>query len=197
MSVFLFLDTFDLLTFTEKLLWSVAVISTVLLLVLTAMSFFEEHSAEREQAQLNKSALDARAILLFFTFFGWASILAHLWEPSIPKVLIYGLPIGIIAALAPVVLGKLKIKPVPVTISNGFHLKEAITSTGEVLDYIPPHVNGKGTVHLNLRNAPYQINAVSKNGELSAGVPVRVVAILDDNTVVVEPLDGRPPNLPN
>ncbi len=198
MSILLFLDTFDLLTLTEKLLWSVAVISTVLLLVLTAMSFFEEHSEETYPTKTSRNPLDAKVVLLFFTFFGWASILAHLWEPSIPKILVYGLPVGIIAAIAPIVLGRLKIKYTlkPARV-NGFQLREAITSTGEVLEYIPPDINGKGTVHLNLRNAPYQINAVSKNGELSAGVPVRVVAILDDNTVVVEPLDGRAPNLPN
>ena len=147
---------------------------------------------------IHETALDKLDLLdrLFFTFFAWSSILAHLWEPSISKVFVYGIPVGIIAAIAPSILASIKSNSSSRSSFSGFHLEEALTSTGEVLQSIPPHINGRGTVHLNLRNAPYKINAVSRSGELPAGVPVRVVAILDDQTLVVEPLDGQPPHLP-
>ena len=196
MRIFNFVGTFDLLTITEKLLWSTAVVSTVLIVILFTMSFFGAEFEKEAQKQQRFAWVDARVILLFFTFFGWSSILAHLWEDSIATVLLYGFPIGVLAALAPSLLSLLKKNsPNPILLS-GFQLEEAITSTGEVLQYIPPHINGKGKVHLSLRNAPYQINAVTRNGEIAPGVPVRVVAILDKQTLVVEPLDGNPPDLP-
>lgn len=197
MSVLIFIGTFDLLSITEKLLWSVAVVSTFLLLIHLAMSFLDEEMQKQTGREHTTFRADALTILLLFTFWGWASILAHLWEPSIGIALLYGLPIGIISALAPTLFARFYfIAPVRTQPIRNFNLQEAITSTGEVLRYIPPHVNGRGTVHLNLRNAPKQVKAVSQNGELPEGVPVRVIAVLDEETVIVEPLDGRPPHLP-
>ncbi|MFK8103564.1 MAG: NfeD family protein [Saprospiraceae bacterium] len=119
-----------------------------------------------------------------------------MWEESIGLVIIYGIPIGLLAAFAPQLLSFFKSGQKQIIISkSNFNLEDTLTSTGEVLQYIPPHIKGSGKVHLNLRNAPYQINAVSQNGELPAGVPVRVIAIMDEQTIIVEPIDGRPPHV--
>ena len=196
MRVFAFIGPFDLFTITEKLLWSIAIVATILLLILTAMSFFDEEEVKAPASKKSGALFDARTILLFFTFFGWTAVLAHLWEPSLVKVILYGLPVGALAALAPALFSRLQLPRKELPVQYGFNLQEALSSTGEVLSVIPPH-NGKGTVHLNLRSAPYRLNAVSRNGELPAGLPVRVVALLDEHTLIVEPLDGHPPNLPN
>lgn len=197
MKMLIFIGSFDFFTLTEKLLWSVAVVATILILILATMSFFGYDLESEQKKPLKWPWLDAKVILLFFTFFGWSSILAHLWEPSIGLVIIYGIPIGLLAACAPQLFNYLKPKQKNLLAPKaGFNLEDTLTSTGEVLQYIPPHIKGRGKVHLNLRNAPYQLNAVSQNGELAAGVPVRVVAIMDEQTIVVEPIDGRPPHLP-
>lgn len=197
MRLTLFIQSFDLLSLTEKLLWSVAIVATILLLILMVMRFLG-HDLEKEHAPPQKLPwLDTNSILLFFTFFGWSSILAHLWEENILTVILSGIPVGLLAAFAHFIISYLK-KQIPQknNIPNDFNLEETLSSTGEVSRYIPPHVKGMGKVHLNLRNAPYQLNAVSQHGELPKGVPVRVIAIMDDQTLIVEPLDGRPPHLP-
>lgn len=195
MKMLLFIGSFDLFTLTEKLLWSLAVVSTILLLILGTMSFFGYDLDQEHKKPQKWPWLDEKSILLFFAFFGWSSILAHLWEESIGLVIIYGIPIGLLAAFAPQLFNYLKSGQKRTLLpKSNFNLEETLTSTGEVLQYIPPHIEGRGKVHLNLRNAPYQINAVSQNGELPAGVPVRVVAIMDDQTIIVEPIDGRPPH---
>jgi hypothetical protein len=159
---------------------------------------FLGHDLEKEHAPPQKlSWLDTNSILVFLTFFGWSSILAHLWEEDIVTVILYGIPIGLLAAFAPFIISFLRKRlPSKTSLPHNFNLEETLSSTGEVLRYIPPHIKGKGKVHLNLRNAPYQLNAVSQYGELPKGVPVRVVAIMDEQTLIVEPLDGRPPHLP-
>lgn len=197
MHLLLFIGSFDLLSLTEKLLWGVAIVATVLLLILMVMRFLGYDLDKEQQPDTGSDWLDTNSTLLFFTFFGWASLLAHLWEDSILLALFYGLPIGTLAATAPFLLKVFRKRlPSKNKIPRHFNLEETLSSTGEVLYYIPPHIKGKGKVHLNLRHAPYQLNAVSQYGELSKGVPVRVVAILEDQTLVVEPLDGRPPHLP-
>ncbi|HKK73883.1 MAG TPA: NfeD family protein [Saprospiraceae bacterium] len=197
MGLLIFIRSFDLLSLSEKLLWSVAIVATLLLLILMVMRFLGYDLDKEHPAESGVAWLDTNSILLFFTFLGWSSILAHLWEDSIVLALLYGLPIGLLAATAPFLIKAIRKQlPSKGKVPPHFNLEETLSSTGEVLNYIPPHIKGKGKVHLNLRNAPYKLNAVSQYGALSRGVPVRVVAIMDDQTLVVEPLDGRPPHLP-
>jgi hypothetical protein len=197
MRIVLFINSFDLLSLTEKLLWSVAIVATVLLLILMVMRFLGYDLEKEPDKQSRLPWLDSNTILVFFTFFGWSGILAHLWEENMLLVVLYGLPIGLNAVTAPYVFKIIRKRlPSKSQIPRHFDLSETLSSTGEVLNDIPPHIKGKGKVHLNLRNAPYKLNAVSQHGALSKGVPVRVVAIMDDQTLIVEPLDGRPPHLP-
>jgi hypothetical protein len=70
-------------------------------------------------------------------------------------------------------------------------MEKALASTGKVLSSIPPHRNGFGKVHLNLREAPFEIDAVTAGQEVPKGTPVRVVDILDDKIVLVEPIVGK------
>lgn len=197
MRLLLFIRSFDLLSLTEKLLWSVAICASVLLLLLIVMRFLGYELEKSNSSALRFRGLNTSGTLLFFTFSGWTSILAHQWEESIVWALIYGLPIGLLASIAPYLIRVIRYRPPSKSpAARHYNLEETISSTGEVLHYIPPHIKGRGKVHLNLRNAPYQLNAVSQYGALSKGVPVRVVAIMDDQTLIVEPLDGRPPHLP-
>lgn len=199
MLVFLLIDTFELFSKAEKLLWSLAIVSTFLMAILLVASYFHEDLEMKKQKKSGWGVNDSWSILLFLNFFTWTSILAHSWEGNLGKASLYGIPIGLLAALLPSLLPRTKkeTNARPKRKETVFPLEKALTSTGEVLQYIPSNINGRGKVHLNLREAPYLLNAVSKSGELPVGQPVRVIEILDESTLVVEPLDGTPPNLPS
>jgi len=199
MLVFLLIDTFELFSKAEKLLWSLAIVSTVLMAILLVASYFNEDLDRKKPKKSGWLLIDSWSILLFLNFFTWTTILAHSWEGNLGKASLYGIPVGLLAALLPSLLPRPKKAPFPRKRRkhSAFPLERAITSTGEVLQYIPSHINGRGKVHLNLREAPYLLNAVCKSGELPVGQPVRVIEVLDESTLVVEPLDGSPPNLPS
>ena len=199
MPFFLLISQIDHLNFVEKLLWSVAIVATLLTVILFVMSFFGVE-LEKEKKSGYPSWLDARTVLIFFTFFGWTSILAHLWISELPAVLLIGIPSGLLTAFLPGALSALR-KRNQRALYQSFEFDEALRSTGEVLAYIPSGRGGKGKVHLNLRSAPYQIDAVSNGRDLPVGAPVRVVEIVEGRILVVEPLeghaeDGRPPHTP-
>lgn len=197
MLVFLIIDTFGLLSIAEKLLWSLAIVSTVLLGMLIISSFFDEDQ-DKERAPSSRSRLpDSRALLLFFTFLSWTSILAHSWEENLLISALYGLPLALLSAFIPTFLSRNRHRLRREKGAENFPLEKTLTSTGEVLQSIPSHSRGRGIVHLNLREAPYRLNAISRSGALPRGVPVRVVEVLDEHTIVVEPLEGRPPHLPS
>jgi membrane-bound ClpP family serine protease len=51
-------------------------------------------------------------------------------------------------------------------------------------------------VHLNLRKAPYALDAISIGAEIRPGDSVRVVDIVDEHILVVEPLQHIGPQAP-
>lgn len=195
MQIWLFIPAFLQLSWAEQLLWVAAVVFTILLSIFLIMQFFNE---EHDHSEIRPKITGARFILTFFTFWAWTSLLAHIWEPGLLISLVDGLPFGILAALFPYLILRLR-KPVKKIVPSNrpeFNYQEALTSTGEVLQYIPPHQEGLGRVHLNLRKAPYALDAVSIGAEIRPGDSVRVVDIVDDHILVVEPLQHIGPQSP-
>ncbi|WP_421796618.1 hypothetical protein [Haliscomenobacter sp.] len=195
MQIWLFIPAFLQLSWAEQLLWVAAVVFTILLSIFLIMQFFNE---EHDHSETRPKITGARFILTFFTFWAWTSLLAHIWEPGLLISLVDGLPFGILAALFPYLILRLR-KPVKKIVPSNrpeFNYQEALTSTGEVLQYIPPHQEGLGRVHLNLRKAPYALDAVSIGAEIRPGDSVRVVDIVDDHILVVEPLQHIGPQSP-
>ena len=195
MQIWLFIPAFLQLSWAEQLLWVAAVVFTILLSIFLIMQFFNE---EHDHSETRPKITGARFILTFFTFWAWTSLLAHIWEPGLLISLLDGLPFGILAALFPYLILRLR-KPVKKIVPSNrpeFNYQEALTSTGEVLQYIPPHQEGLGRVHLNLRKAPYALDAISIGVEIRPGDSVRVVDIVDDHILVVEPLQHIGPQSP-
>jgi hypothetical protein len=195
MQIWLFIPALLQLSWAEQLLWVAAVVFTILLAVFIIMQFF---SGEQEQHGYRLKLNSARVVLIFFTFWAWTSLLAHIWEPGLLISILDGLPFGVLAALFPYLILRLR-KPVKKIVPSSnpdFNYQEALSSTGEVLQYIPPHQEGLGRVHLNLRKAPYALDAVSIGAEIRPGDSVRVVDIVDEHILVVEPLQNIGPQAP-
>lgn len=175
-----------------QIFWTLAIVFTLLLLIRLGLSLYVEEDAE---VKAERQRLDARSILLFLTFFSWTNVWANYLDAPPLRGLIFGSLFGLIAAL----LSRFftSIFPRPAVISTR-HLDadKVLSSTGQVLQPIPPHRNGFGKVHLNLRGAPYSIDAVTAGKELAAGSAVRVVDVLDEQIVLVEPVEQAHPRPP-
>jgi hypothetical protein len=186
-----FIGPFFALNWAEQLLLVGAMVFTLLLVILLILAFFDNDNPH--QPQKRRWIPDALTAMTFFTFLGWTSVLAHIWIENVGKSILYALLPALAAAVFPHWILHLKRRRAKLPANLQFDFKDALTSTGEVLQYIPPNKEGGfGKVHLNLRKAPYELDAVSSGVELSKGMPVRVIDILDDHILVVEPLLGSP-----
>lgn len=167
---------------------SISVVFSTLLIILYILSYFRvdtdlESSAEhsRERSKL----LSARYIISFFTLFGWTgTLLSYFWD-QLSLTFLCSFIIG--------AAGTLFFRWLSSSSSNQkyFHMEKALSSTGKVLSSIPPHRNGFGKIHLNIREAPFEIDAVTAGQEVPRGASVKVVDILDDKIVLVEPIVGK------
>lgn len=179
------------LNWAEQLLLVGALVATLLLAIVIMVAFFQNDTLL--QPRKRRWLPDALTALTFLAFLGWTSVLAHLWIENLLKAIAYSVPPALIAALFPHWILRMREQRIKkISIQLDFKLEDALTSTGEVLQNIPPHQDGAGKVHLNLRRAPYELEAVTTGGALAKGVPVRVVDVINNTILVVEPLSTEP-----
>lgn len=173
---------------TQQIFWSVAIVSSVLLVILLVMTLFDTD----EEPASNQDApwLDARLILLFFTLLGWFTVIGSYLELSVRQNMLFSILLSFSLVFIPSLLSGLGKRTHTRPASD---LKGAILSTGQVLQPIPPHRNGFGKVQLDYRRLPIAMDAVTAGQEIRPGSPVRVVDVIDNRILVVEPLPEEIP----
>ncbi len=185
MLILLFANWWKSLSIDLHIFLSISIVFSTLLVILYIMSYVkveEEADKYQEPTDGKNKLLSAKFIITFFTLFGWAgALLSFLWD-KLSLTFLYSFILGIAATLLFRWLSSSS------TASRNFKMEKALTSTGKVLRSIPPHRNGFGKVHLNIREAPYEIEAVTAGQELPRGASVRVIDILDEKIVLVEPV---------
>lgn len=184
-----FSNWWEALSVLQQSLWLVAVAGTLLLIILIAMSLLDPETEAEASARLSR-VFNPRTILTFLTFFGWVGLLISYTSLAQHYVIAGGALAGLIAAAMAkaVTLMLLRLAPRPV-VANPQGL---VQSTGRVLYTVPSHRNGFGKVHLNVKGAPYEIEAMTAGMELRRGSSVRVVDVIEEGRVlVVEPLEDK------
>jgi len=73
---------------------------------------------------------------------------------------------------------------------GNINMENALLNTGEVYLTIPEEESGQGKIHITVNNSFREINAVTKNSlPLPTGSRIRVIEIIDDNLLLVEPIE--------
>ena len=65
-------------------------------------------------------------------------------------------------------------------------VERAVGRTGTVYLRVPAARAGSGKIHLMLQNRTVEYQAVTPGSELATGTPIRVVAVVNSDTVEVE-----------
>ncbi|MBD81522.1 MAG: serine protease [Crocinitomicaceae bacterium] len=72
--------------------------------------------------------------------------------------------------------------------NNSFKLEDAINKTGEVYLKIPSHRQGMGKISVSIRGSYHELNAITEGDSIATGSLVTIIAIKDDNLLIVKPL---------
>ena len=70
--------------------------------------------------------------------------------------------------------------------SNCARVERSVGRTGTVYLRVPASRAGSGKIHLMLQNRTVEYQAVTPGSELPTGTPVRVVGVVNSDTVEVE-----------
>lgn len=192
MKILLMIEWWKALASTSQAFLSMAIVSSLLLVMLVAIHLLgleqDAGSTSKGQTDWKKQLFDARMILVFFTLLSWTVVTTDFVGFSTSN----SFAIAAIVAFLLSFLGRYLIKTW-FTSGGKIVSQDLMQQTGEVLKSIPPHRNGFGKVHISLPQAPFQLEAITAGQELRPGMHVRVVDVIDNRVLLVEPIEETYP----
>ncbi len=133
------------------------------------------------------AVFSVRSIIAFFTFFGWTGVLILNAGGDVLTALGFSFLSGTVAML---IVGYLIYLFSKLSEDGNINMENALLNTGEVYLTIPADENGKGKIHITIDNSFREVNAMTKNfAPLPTGSKIRVIEIIDDNLLLVEPIE--------
>ncbi len=179
----------------EQIFWGIAIVFSVLFVIQFGLSLFGldfDSDADIDVSEAGYSLdpsftlLSVRSIIAFFTFFGWVGVLALARNYTITWVLILAIGAGLIAmglvAYMMYFFSRLAEE-------GNANIQELIYKNATVYLTIPERRKGKGKVHVTLGKSLREMDAVTEGEQLGNGKTVKIIEIIEDNILVVEPAE--------
>ncbi|MEM1119375.1 MAG: hypothetical protein AAGJ18_02950 [Bacteroidota bacterium] len=186
----------------QQAFWGIAIVSSILFVIQFVFSLigldadvdgdFEVSTDMDADPGFGMDAdftiFSVRSIIAFFTFFGWTGVLVLNAGKDVYTALGYSFLSG---TLAMFIVGYLLYMFSRLSEDGNVEIEDAMFNTGKVYLTIPAKEGGQGKIHITIGNSFREVNAVTKSLEpLPTGSPIRVVDIIDDNLLLVEPIDA-------
>jgi len=173
------------LSLEDQFIWSIAIVSSLLYLI---YALFNNFTVDRSNgAATTSEGVGKQRILQFFILFGWLNVGLNHFVPNFPYL--FQIIATTILALLPGVL------LLPKGNDRKSSKKHKLNhQTGQVFKAIPPNQLGSGKIQIRNKKLLQEFNAITIGHELPPGVEIRITEVLDDGTVIVEPIDQSAPS---
>jgi len=189
--MFAFGEWWELLSSTEQVFWSLGVGATTILVLQTLLSFVGmdiDTDVELDlstEISLEFGLFSVKSFLAFIAFFGWTGVIAIGYGWSMPLVILASAGAGLVAmALVAYMLFQFQ----KLESSGTMRLEEAVLEEAKVYLAIPAAGQGIGQITLELNGGLRQLKAVTKGDKIPTGAAVKVIDLLEENVLLVEPL---------
>ena len=134
------------------------------------------------------TVFSVRSIIAFFTFFGWTGVLVLNAGRSTLTAITFASIAGILAML---LVGYLIYIFSKLSQDGNYNINNAIFNTGKVYLTIPPAESGEGKIHVIIDGTMREMEATTREGEkIPTGADIRVVEVLENNVLLVEPIEN-------
>lgn len=176
----------DSLSGTLQVFYGIALLSSALLVVQLVLMLLGLDVDGLDDADAG-GVLSIRAVVAFFLGFGWAGVAAirsglSLFPTLIISTGVGGLFMGGVLLLMRMLYG--------LRYSGTLDYKNAIGNVGSVYLKIPAGMKSPGQVEVMVQGRLMVVQALTRSGEdLTRDTRIRVVDVVDQNTLLVEPLD--------
>ena len=194
-------DWWGSLSSAEQVFWGISIVFSVLFIIQFVVSLIGldfDHDADIDvhtdvHADTDYSLdpdfalLSVRSIIAFFTFFGWTGVLILGKGGGVWQATGFACLAGFAAMF---IVGYMVYQFSKLTQSGTAHVKDALYSNGEVYLTIPANRNGVGKVHIKIQGSLRELDAITEGETLQTGSSVKIIKVLDDNLLLVEPVQN-------
>lgn len=199
MTLFSFSEWWELLSTTERIFWGIASVSTVLLVLQTILSFigadtdfdadgdFDAHGDFEVPGGF--SMFSVKSTIAFFAFFGWTGVIGLENGWPLGLVVLAGAGIGMVAMF---IVAYMLFQFQKIETSGTMRIEEAIDKEGEVYLTIPGHETGTGEISIEINGNVRELTAMTTGDVIRTGTAVKVIDVLEENTLLVEPIPELP-----
>ena len=181
------------LSTAEQVFWVMGISGTAVLLLQTALSMV---GADADvdfdidtEIDLDFSIFSVRSIVAFITFFGWMGVIGMGRNWSLSLVILAAAGAGVIAM---VLVAYMLFQFQKLESSGTMDFGDAMLQEGEVYLAIPAAGAGMGQVSVEVSGQVRELSAMTNGDMIPTGSKIRVVDILEDNTLIVESLPELP-----
>ena len=187
-----------------KLLWAVTLTASLIFIIQTVMTFLGADAdsstdfdmdvdtsmggADLSNIEGGSNLYTFRNFVNFFLGFGWSAILLQKSVKSTGLLVVLAVLVGIALVVAVMYLFKWLSSMQQSGNINVY--KSAEGCQGKCYLVIPGERAGEGKVQITIQGAVREYNAVTDGDTIKTGTPVKVVEVINANTLLVEELNS-------
>jgi membrane protein implicated in regulation of membrane protease activity len=190
-------DWWAALTGPQQAFWGISIVFSILFLIQFVFSLIGLDMNTDLDGDIDVEAsgefdsdftlLSVRSIIAFFTFFGWTGVLILNAGGSTITAVSFAALAGLVAMA---IVGYLIYLFSRLSEDGNVDINNALLNVGKVYLTIPAEEAGQGKIHITIDGSMKELNAITKNmEELPTGSKIRVIEVLDNNILIVEPIE--------
>lgn len=187
----------------DKILWSLAIFSSLVFIVQSALTFTGADTGHDFDTSFDGDvSMDGtdtdfggtshlytwRNLINFLLGFSWSAILLRNSVTSTALLMVIAVAAGAVLVAGVMMLFKWLSS---MQQSGNINVKRsAVGCEGTVYLTIPASRSGEGKVQISIQGAVREYDAMTEGEALTNQTPIKVVEVLNDRTLLVEPLDS-------
>lgn len=184
-------STFQSLDALHQIFWACAVIGSLLFVIQFIFTIIgldhdtadmDFHDGDTTGIGGGMNLFTIKNLIGFVMGFGWAGVCLNDSIKSVPLLIILALLVGCIFVATFVIIYKQTRK---LDHNGAFDIKDCIGKTASVYLRIPAGGEGKGKIQISINGSVHELNALSDEDAIASGQTVKVVEVLDGETVKV------------
>lgn len=180
------------LDFTQQLFWGCAIVSSVIFLIQMILTLIGiDSDIDVGGADFDGDTTDfgglslfsIRSMINFFVGFGWAGVSFHGIIQSVPLLYVVSVVVGIAFGSMWIVMRR---KLARLEKNGAYKIEDCVGKTCDVYLRIPARKSGAGKVQVSINGSIHELSAMTEGEQLPTGAKVRVLALINGNTLLVE-----------
>ncbi|MDR1719192.1 MAG: serine protease [Dysgonamonadaceae bacterium] len=180
---------------TLKIYWTIALVSSLIFLIQTVITFLGMDSSDGLNADFaGDTHIDGpfqlfslRNLINFLLGYGWSAVCFY---PVIASTFWLNVVAVLVGLLFVAFFFFLILQLTKLSKDNTFKLSDTVGKTADVYLVIPGDQKGKGKIQISINGSYHEIAAMTEGEKLPTGSKARVVRLIDDQTVMVSSVNG-------